>query len=164
VGYLLFAGAAWLAGAVLSRLWSGRLWIYGLIQLLLAAALVAYAAGWPRCSGHAPAATPLVQIDEGPKPLPIGAVVLGFLTGLSLCPPFLIAGVRAAQLPSLPMALVFFALFFAGTAAWFLPLLTLGIIRRAPQLRLVARMTALLVAVYYGLLGMHALLTRIAHG
>jgi hypothetical protein len=37
-----------------------------------------------------------------------GALALGFLTGINLCPPFLVAGLRAAQLEHLSAALLFF--------------------------------------------------------
>ena len=61
-----------------------------------------------------------------------GALALGFLTGINLCPPFLVAGVRAAQLEHLWAALLFFVCFFAGTAVWFLPFLSMGLVQRTP--------------------------------
>ena len=48
VGYLVFATVAWYVGAAIPRAWSGRSWIFGGIELLLAVALVVYAVGWPR--------------------------------------------------------------------------------------------------------------------
>jgi hypothetical protein len=150
VGYLAFAAVAWYAGATLPQAWSGRRWIFGGIELLLAVALVVYAAGWPRrrCAAR-PGAGELVQIGERPRERKSGAATLGFLTGINLCPPFLVAGVRAAQQASLLAALVFFVFFFVGTAVWFLPFLSLGLVRRAPAVLTVARMVAVLLAGWY---------------
>jgi len=164
-GYLVFAAVAWYAGTAIPRTWGGRSWIFGGIELLLAVALTVYAAGWPRrrCAARA-SARELVQIGEPPGERRLGAVALGFLTGISLCPPFLVAGVRAAQQASLIAALAFFVFFFLGTAVWFLPYLSLGLVRRAPAVVTVARMVAVLLACWYLLSGASILLERAFYG
>ena len=163
-GYLLFAAAVWFAGAAISRSWTGRTWIFGGIQVLLAAALVVYAAGWPRTRCAASQTTRLVHIGAPAPERPAGALSLGFLTGINLCPPFLIAGVRAAQLASLSAALLFFVFFFAGTAVWFAPFLSLGWVRRTPAVLTVARMVAVLLACWYLISGTSILMGRAFHG
>lgn len=164
-GYLAFAAAVWFAGAAIPRSWAGRSWIFGCVQLLLAVALLVYAAGWPRL--HRPIrarSAALVEIGETPQPRPSGALALGFLTGINLCPPFLVAGVRAAQLRSLPAALAFFLFFFIGTVVWFLPFLSLGFLRRTPAVVTVARMVAVLLACWYGFSGAFLLIERAFYG
>jgi sulfite exporter TauE/SafE len=168
-GYLVFAAAVWYVGAAISRTWVGRSWILGGIQVLLAVGLLIYATGWPhaRPPGSAPQRVTLVQIGERPQPprvLRTGALALGFLTGINLCPPFLVAGVRAAQLATLPAALTYFAFFFIGTSVWFAPFLGLGWVRRTPSVVLVARMTALLLACWYGFSGFSILIERAVYG
>jgi hypothetical protein len=86
--------------------------------------------------------------------------MLGFLTGLNFCPPFVVAGIRAAELGSLSGALLFFAVFFAGTSIWFVPIAGLGCVVRNQALVTVARMTMGLVALYYFALGLYMLLGR----
>jgi hypothetical protein len=169
-GYLLFACAIWSAGLVVSRAWSGRSWVFGGVQVALAAGLLIYAVAWPhakcvlRRSHHAG----LVQIGEPPAPAPeprfTGSATLGFLTGVNLCPPFLVAGVRAAQLSSLAGALLFFLVFFVGTAIWFTPFLSLGVIRRTAPFLTVARMAALLLACWYGFSGASLLIEKAIYG
>jgi hypothetical protein len=180
-GYMVFATAAWLVGSSISRAWPGRAgigqsWLMGGIELLLAAALVVYAVGWPhrRCAAANPAdaeasarqggAGGMVRIGEGPRPLRSGALALGFLTGINLCPPFLVAGVRAAQLEHLSAALVFFVCFFVGTAVWFLPFLSMGFLERTPAVVTVARMVAVLLSCWYGFSGIHILIERTFYG
>jgi len=164
-GYLVFACAAWLVGSAIPHSWTGRSWLMGGIQILLAAALVVYAAGWPhrRCAVAKTTAN-LVQIGEAPVTKRSGALALGFLTGINLCPPFLVAGVRAAQLAHLSAALLFFLCFFAGTAVWFIPFLSLGFLKRTPAVVAVARMVAVLLAFWYGFSGVSILIERTFHG
>jgi len=173
LGYLVFASAIWFAGAAISRSWSGRSWMFGSIQVLLAAGLLVYAVGWPHA--HCTFARPrpkLVQITDAgdgdaepaPRSRPSGAAALGFLTGINLCPPFLVAGLRASQLPTLPAALLFFAVFFVGTAVWFVPFLSLGVVRRTPSFLTVARMVAVLLACWYGYSGASILIERAVYG
>jgi len=164
-GYLVFAAAAWSLGAAIPQSWAGRSWIFGGVELLLAVALVVYAAGWPRprCADRK-SPSKLVKIGQASPTRRSGAVTLGFLTGVNLCPPFLVAGVRAAQLESLPAALAFFVLFFAGTAVWFVPFLSLGFVRRTPAVLTVARMLAVLLACWYGFSGASILIARAHYG
>lgn len=164
-GYLVFATAMWLVGSSIPHAWTGRSWLFGGVELLLAVALVAYAAGWPRrrCA-VAKKTGAIVQIGETPRPLLSGALALGFLTGVNLCPPFLVAGVRAAQLPRLSASLLFFLFFFAGTAVWFLPFLSLGFLRRTPAVVTVARMVAVLLACWYMFSGVSILIERTIYG
>lgn len=168
-GYLAFASIAWSAGSLIPRTWTGRSWLFGCVEVLLAVSLVFYAAGWPRRrSSAAPASRRLVQIRKMPgrpvDPRPSGSLALGFLTGINLCPPFLVAGARAAQLASLASALLFFFFFFVGTAVWFFPFLSLGVVRRTPALLTVARMVAVLLACWYGFSGISNLIERSLYG
>jgi hypothetical protein len=144
----------------------------GGIQLLLAAGLVIYAVGWPhrKCSADAKdlarqgKSSELVRIGEPPRAMRSGALALGFLTGINLCPPFLVAGLRAAQLEHLSAALLFFICFFVGTAVWFLPFLSMGLVQRTPAVVIVARMVAVMLACWYGFSGLSILIERTIYG
>ncbi|HUB18263.1 MAG TPA: sulfite exporter TauE/SafE family protein [Acidobacteriaceae bacterium] len=168
-GYLLFASVIWTAGEALTRTWSDRTWLYGAVQVLLAGGLLVYAAARPNAHcALAGAPQALVQIGPAsptiPRPRASGALTLGFLTGINLCPPFLAAGVRAAQMRTLADALFFFALFFAGTAVWFMPFLSLAAVRRSPQFLTFARMVAVLLACWYGFAGASLLIEKAIYG
>jgi len=164
-GYMVFAAAVWMVGSQIPRAWIGRTWLVGGIQLLLAAGLVVYAVGWPhRKCAAAKATSELVRIGETPRPMRSGALALGFLTGINLCPPFLVAGLRAAQLEHLWAALLFFVCFFAGTAIWFLPFLSMGFVQRTPAVVTVARMVAVMLACWYGFSGISILIERTMYG
>jgi len=164
-GYMLFAAAAWTVGLSLPADGAVRALIFGLANLLLAA-LLAICAWAPRTLGRirrGGSETPLLRIEPSVKTRKPAALVLGFLTGLNLCPPFVAAGVRAAEIPSLPGALFFFLAFFAGTAVWFLPALAVGPLSRIPAASTVARMVLGLMAAYYAYLGLVSLYWRWMH-
>jgi len=148
-GYLLFATVAWELGALVSPQGSTRGLILAVIHLLLGCVLLWYAYSAGRACAHSGAGPQLVTIG-GPRGHRIpGAAALGFLTGISLCPPFVVAGVRAAEASNLAAALLFFVVFFVGTSVWMVPFAGFGWVRRNEAVTTVARMAMVLIALYY---------------
>jgi sulfite exporter TauE/SafE len=84
-------------------------------------------------------------------------VAVGFLTGISPCPPFLLAISRAAALGSVVSGIALFAGFFAGTSVYLLLFLPLGWAGRWEQVRTVGRTTAVIAGVFYLIMGIAAL-------
>lgn len=163
LGYLVFAFMVGEVGAMTSLPQSFRELAFGVVHLLLAIVLVWYAYSGSR-SCVAGCGKALVRIGGAAKREIPGAMMLGFLTGVSLCPPFVAAGVRAAELGSVAAALFFFAAFFVGSSLWFVPFLGFGCIRRNEAVLTVARMAMVLIALYYGLLGVTILAGRKVYG
>jgi hypothetical protein len=166
LGYLLFARVAWELGALASMLIKPHPHLIGLVYVLMAGVLAWYAYSVRRnCAGSC-SPSKLVTIggavdESGNTQKGIaGVAMLGFLTGLNFCPPFVVAGIRAAELGSLSGALLFFAVFFSGTSIWFVPIAGLGCVVRNQALITVARMAMGLVAFYYLALGLYMLLGR----
>ena len=164
LGYLLFAAVAWELGALVSLPAGPRMILIGVIHLLLAAVLLGYAYTAGHACAQSCSSSELVSIGvTGRRGVP-GAAALGFLTGLSLCPPFVAAGVRAAELGSVAAALLFFSAFFVGTSVWFVPFVGLGCVARNEAVTTVARMAMVIIALYYAYLGLTMLFGRKAHG
>jgi hypothetical protein len=164
LGYLLFAVVAWELGALASLLPAPRLVLMGAVNVILAGVLLWYAWSAKHICGGSCSDAQLVNIESRKSHRNSGAAVLGLLTGLSLCPPFVAAGFRAAQLGSVMLALLFFTCFFAGTTVWFVPLAGLGCVVRNQAVITVARMTMVLIAIYYLALGVGLLMGRNAYG
>lgn len=79
-----------------------------------------------------------------------GLFLFGLLTGLHFCPPFFAASVRVtAEGTGALYGAIFFFFFFLGTSLYFLPLLISPLLTRKPVVRLVARMTLLLMGAYF---------------
>ena len=164
LGYLVFAAVAWELGALVSIPTSARSWTFAAIHLLLAGVLLRYAWSVGRACSHSCAGAELVTIGAAGKRRIPGAAVLGFLTGVSLCPPFIAAGVRAAEAANVVAAVLFFAIFFLGTSVWFVPFASLGWVRRNEAVTTVARMAMVLIALYYLFAGFMTLLGKGAYG
>lgn len=168
LGYLLFALAAWEAGSLVSLLIKPHPQLIGVVYLLMAIVLAWYAYAVRRnCAGACPTSK-LVTIGKGDgawefgetKKSMVGVAMLGMLTGLNFCPPFIVAGIRAAEHGSLAGALLYFTVFFIGTSVWFVPVVGLGCVARNRALIIVARMTMGLVALFYLSLGLYMVLGR----
>ena len=145
-GYLLIGLLAWGAGSLLSgaagyeRLLIGIAYV-GLAALLLVAVLRKKAPAGA-CAFEGARAT----LSRWPALLPVG---MGFLAGLKICPPLLLAFTGAASAGSLAGSLVFFLAFFLGTSVYFIPIPFLGVFRRVSALQIVGQFAAVIVAVYY---------------
>ncbi len=151
-GYLLFGILAWVTGRMLMEKIDHRGLILGLIYLVLSGFLASY--GLRKTAGSC-AARPLRSFwsresirDSGVLP-----PLLGFITGLNLCPPFLLAFTSATGAGSLAGSVLFFLFFFVGTSVYFLPAPFLGALSRFELLRTVGKLSAVVVAVYYFYVG-----------
>ena len=76
-------------------------------------------------------------------------MLAGFVTGLSFCPPFLLATADAVHKGNLLEMLFFFLFFFIGTSLFFFPLPFLAFLRRHSVLKAVGRMAAGIMGLYY---------------
>ncbi len=164
LGYLAFAVVAWEVGALAHLEPGSRMALTGVVNVTLAGVLLWYAYKAKSVCGGNCGDKKLVTIESSKKSRIPGAAAMGLLTGVSLCPPFVAAGFRAAQLGSVLLALLFFACFFLGTTVWFAPFAGLGCVVRNQAVVTVARMTMVLIAIYYLLLGIGLLMGRSGHG
>jgi Cytochrome C biogenesis protein transmembrane region len=165
-GYLGFAAAAWALGLALPLPARSSAWVFGVVHLALAAALLLFVL-LPRRPRAAPCPEGRglrARVALARRCRAFAPAAMGLLTGLNLCPPFVVAGVRAAEAPSLAAALGFFVLFFVGTTVWFLPFLGLAPAGRLTAVGTVARFTAVVVAAYYAYLGAVTLGGALIHG
>jgi hypothetical protein len=81
------------------------------------------------------------------------SIVLGVLTGINICPPFLLVFTEAANAGNLGGSLFFFFTFFLGTSTYFLPVPFLGCLNRFAQLQIIGRITTAFMALYYWYVG-----------
>ena len=164
LGYLLFAVVAWELGVLIVLPPRFRVLLMGAVNVALAGVLLWYAYGARRdCSQMCPGPK-LVQIGRPKDRTALRAAGLGLLTGLNLCPPFVTASVRAAELGSLPQALLFFTAFFVGTSVWFVPFAAFSCVARNQGVLIVARMAMVLIGLFYLSLGIAMLVGRKAYG
>lgn len=75
--------------------------------------------------------------------------LLGFLVGLNICPPFLVALTYGFNLANIWQGIILFSSFFVGTTIFLLPVGFLGELSRRDFLRRVGQVAALLSGVVY---------------
>lgn len=75
--------------------------------------------------------------------------VLGILTGVNICPPFLLALTKAFEGAGPVAGMILFSTFFVGTTLFLLPLSAFGILGSKPVFRNIARWGAVLVSIYF---------------
>ncbi|MEA3282964.1 MAG: sulfite exporter TauE/SafE family protein [Euryarchaeota archaeon] len=79
--------------------------------------------------------------------------LFGFLTGINICPPFLLAISCAIGQGNMAGGMLLFGGFFIGTSVYLVLLLPLGYLGRWQNVRQIALMTALLSGVFFFLMG-----------
>lgn len=78
------------------------------------------------------------------------ALLSGLCVGLHICPPFWTAAARSAASGDPLSGAAYFLLFYIGTLPFFLPLAGIPFLNgKAPSIRRIARMTQILVGVYF---------------
>lgn len=76
-------------------------------------------------------------------------IVLGMITGINICPTFLIAFTRSFQLSGPVAGAQFFASFFAGTTLFLLPLSLIGMLGKQYIFRKIARVSAICIVCWF---------------
>ena len=145
-GYLLIGLLAWGAGSLLSGAAGYERLLIGIAYVGLAALLLVAVLRKKAPAGACAFEGARARLSRWPALLPVG---MGFLAGLKICPPLLLAFTGAASAGSLAGSLVFFLAFFLGTSVYFIPIPFLGVFRRASALQIVGQFAAVIVALYY---------------
>ncbi len=148
-GYILFGVAAWAVGRlVLDSPSKYAELFFGIVYAVLAVAMAFYGlfVSRDRCA--------LKSVNGAVNRFLAGrrwalAGLLGFLTGINFCPPFLLAFSMSAQTRSLPGSILFFVAFFVGTSLYFVPTVLLGFASAHHKLKIIGKMTAVIMAFYF---------------
>ncbi|MGQ9707983.1 MAG: urease accessory protein UreH domain-containing protein [bacterium] len=81
-------------------------------------------------------------------------LLLGFLVGISPCPPFLLGIATVVDFGGIKNGIFFFLIFFIATSLFFLPLLLAGFVNRFHLVHTASRILALITGGYFILLGL----------
>ena len=76
-------------------------------------------------------------------------ITLGFLTGVNVCPPFLASLSYVFNLRSAFSGILYFLGFFSGTSLYIVPATLLGFFTHKPILQKIARLSGVLVGIYF---------------
>jgi hypothetical protein len=76
-------------------------------------------------------------------------LLLGFLTGINLCPTFALVFTEASGMNNLLECLWFFLLFFIGTTVYFVPIPLVGLLRNREGAKTVGRFLLVLICAWF---------------
>jgi hypothetical protein len=146
-GYLIFAAVAWEAGRWI-RVSQHSSLIFGAIYAALALVLVFYGFSSPArvCAMGGGRGRLAGLTSRRPSAMP---AVIGLLTGLSLCPPFLAAIAGATGEATLLASVMFFLAFFVATSVYLVPFPLAGLLGRSQAIRITGRLAAGVMGVYF---------------
>ena len=80
---------------------------------------------------------------------------IGILTGINLCPPFLLSLTYVFTLHDLALGILYFLLFFIGTNIYFIPLIFLSHLSQIQVFQKYARIAALIVGISFFAYGLY---------
>lgn len=82
-------------------------------------------------------------------------LVMGFLMGINLCPPFLMSLTYVFTLHSALKGVIYFIMFFIGTSLYFLPIFFLGYLNKMKEFQVVGRISAIIVGTFFIIYGLY---------
>lgn len=145
-GYMLFGLLAWATGSLLLRATSYQGLVIGAAYVGLSALLLVAVLRKKAPAGACVFEGARATFSRWPALIPLG---MGFLAGLKVCPPLLLAFTDAASTGTLIGSLFLFLMFFVGTSIYFIPLSFLGAFAHVSALQIVGKFAAVIVALYY---------------
>lgn len=74
------------------------------------------------------------------------AMMMGFLMGINICPPFLLSLPYVFSLHSTWLGVVYFLIFFLASSIYFLPMIFVGMLGKIKEFQLVARLSGFICA------------------
>jgi len=147
VSYILVGIVSGILGLTLVLNTMQNRFVFGIIYTLLAFFMIAY--GFFRfreiCLGQNQRKLQQ-KLSRWPLAIPLAG---GFVTGLNLCPPFLLAITGAVETRQLSGSILFFIMFFLGTSVYFIPMPFLGFFKRKQVLQVIGKFAAILAGLLY---------------
>ncbi|OGZ32343.1 MAG: hypothetical protein A2V69_02660 [Candidatus Portnoybacteria bacterium RBG_13_40_8] len=135
-GYILFGAIFGYLGEKISNQAVNLILIISL--MVLAVVLIFYALGLLKPKGIFCSSKYIKFREKSP-------LLMGFLMGINICPPFLMSLAYVFSLHSVFKGIIYFLMFFLGTTLYFLPVTFLGFLGKMKEFRLIARIAGLIV-------------------
>ncbi len=145
IGYILIGIAVGMLGSTIQQLAKGSL--FGTISIVLGLALFYFGIhrNFPELR--------ICRLMKHSNSRAMFLILLGFLTGLNLCPPFLAAIVGAAATGTVAGSMIYFSAFFVGTAVFFPVMVFLGLLSKFESVRTIANVCLTMSGIWFVLKG-----------
>jgi hypothetical protein len=137
--YILFAAVSGAAGIYFEGRVNPR--IFSFFVLALAVSMIVFALG-----GIKVKLCPAVITNFTGRHIPLLA---GFVMGMNICPPFLLALSKTLELGSVLWSIIFFLGFYLGSSAWLVLFLFFGRLPNANYVNIAGKLLAAAVGLWY---------------
>ncbi|KZL88447.1 sulfite exporter TauE/SafE family protein [Clostridium magnum] len=158
LGYILFALLAWTTGNYIIDKSEYKEIIFAMSYIFLSFTLIFYSFRNSHRVCNIRYFNKLFNPINNEKSFTI-ILLLGFFTGINVCPPFILAFSDAAFFTNISSSILYFIAFFIGTAIYFIPIPFIGILK-GNQVKLIGQMCSLVIGVFYMYSGIMMFLGR----
>ena len=86
------------------------------------------------------------------------AVVMGFLMGVNICPPFLLSLAYVVSLNDILQSVLYFVIFFFTSSIYFLPMIFVGMLAKIKELQKAARVSGIMAACVFIIYGGYSII------
>jgi sulfite exporter TauE/SafE len=100
------------------------------------------------CLGHLTLSTPAGNI----------ALLMGFLMGVNICPPFLLSLSYVVGLGDVFKSVLYFVIFFFASSIYFLPMIFFGMLGKIKELKKTAQVSGIMVACVFMIYGGYSII------
>ena len=156
-GYVLFGAIFGYLGEKISNQAVNLILIISL--MILSVVLIIYASGFLKPKGIFCSSKYIKFREKSP-------ILMGFLMGINICPPFLMSLAYVFTLHSVFKGIIYFLMFFLGTTIYFLPITFLGFLGKMKEFRFIARIAGLIVGFAFLVYGIYYIIRGVVifHG
>jgi sulfite exporter TauE/SafE len=146
IGYLFVGMIVGIVGNNIHQFAKGN--IFGIISIVLGLTLMYFSVqkNFPELK--------FCRLIKYSKSRKMFLILLGFLTGLNLCPPFLAAIMGATHTGTLVGSLIYFSAFFVGTVVFFPVMIFFGLLSKIDSVRKIAPICMMLSGAWFILKGL----------
>lgn len=145
VGYLSFGAFFGFLGEKLSQTFLSLIFLFALLVLSILLILYSFSLLKEK----------ILLCQKIKKSSPKFPFLIGFFTGINLCPPFLISLTYVFTLHNFWAGIIYFFFFFLGTNFYIFPIYFLGFLNKIREFQLVARISGIVVGILFFIYGIY---------
>jgi sulfite exporter TauE/SafE len=110
------------------------------------------------CLVHLTRSTPAMKNPPAVEARGNIAIVMGFLMGVNICPPFLLSLAYVVSLKDILQSVLYFVIFFIASSIYFLPMLFVGMMAKIKELRKTAQGAGIMAACVFIIYGGYSII------
>jgi sulfite exporter TauE/SafE len=110
------------------------------------------------CLVHLTRSTPAMKNPPAVEATGNIAIVMGFLMGVNICPPFLLSLAYVVSLNDILQSMLYFVIFFFASSIYFLPMIFVGMLAKIKELQKAAQVSGIMAACVFMIYGGYSIM------